>query len=260
MYRLGSVLALTLLLWIQPLRTSQATDVSALVDRAEIVLWRDYERWVDYAFRREVHRERRDKNGAVAWSTDYLFEVSAKASGFDEHLIEIDGRKPTATEVVEHRQAARFQKHYGSAGSLSNPFGKDIPLLPLLFDQRHEYVGRRYIRGHPCYKTRFSARNPPPKLPARRRLPYVLSGEACFSIQGDHLVVAEMESARPVSAGVVKLQHLKILLELEPVGADQWLPTRFEVRSDVRLGVKWLRKSNRYRYSKYRRADSWGLR
>ena len=256
MYRLGPVLVLTLLLWIQPQRISQATDAPALVDRAEVVLLRDYERWVDYGFRREVHRERLDKSGAISWSTDYLFEVSTKASGFDELLIEIDGRTPTAAEVVEHRKAARFQKHYENAGSLRNPFGKEIPLLPLLFDQKHEYVGRRYIRGHPCYKTRFSARNPPPKLPARRRLPYVLSGEACFSIQGDHLVVAEMESARPVSAGIAKLQYLKIRLESEPVGADQWLPTRFEVRSDVRLGMKWLRKSNRYRYSKYRRADS----
>lgn len=256
MYRLGLVLALALLLWLQPLRISQATDVASLVDRAEIVLERDHERWIDYGFRREVHRERLDKDGTVSWSADYLFEVSAKASGFDEHLIEIDGRAPTAGEVLEHRQAGRFQKHYENAGSLSNPFGKEIPLLPLLFDQRHEYVGRRYIRGHPCYKTRFSARNPPPKLPARRRLPYVLGGEACFSIPGDHLVVAEMESARSVSAGFVKLQYLKVRIETEPVGIDNWLPTKFEVQSDVRLGTKRLRKSNRYRYSNYRRADS----
>ncbi len=255
MRRLELVLALALLLWIQPLRTSHATDVASLLDRAESVLWRDYERWADYGFRREVQRQKFDKNGEVAWSTEYLFEVSIKASGFDEHLIEIDGRTPTATEVSEHRHAARFQKHYESAGSLNNPFGRDIPLLPLLFDQKHEYVGRRYIRGHPCYKTQFRARNPPARLPARRRLPYALQGEACFSIRGDHLVVAEMESARPVSAGVVSLQYLKVRIESEPVDTDGWLPTRFEVRSDVRLGMRRLRKSNRYRYSNFQRAN-----
>ena len=251
------VLGLTLVL-ASPLvlaRPAAAQDMEALVERAEEVFESDYARWGGFRFSRRVNRERFDKNGGVNWSAEYLMEIEPTKTGFDERLVEIDGRIPTPEEVLEHRRAGRFAKHYESAGGLENPFGKPIPLLPLLFDQRHELVGRRMVRGLPCLKTEFSARNPPSRLPARRRLEYALRGEACFSIPGNHLVSAELETSRAVSAGVVKLQYLRILIEGGPQGGGEWLPSRFEVRSEIRLGVTWLRKSNRYQYSKFKRPE-----
>ncbi|MEJ2084554.1 MAG: hypothetical protein P8Y44_02610 [Acidobacteriota bacterium] len=232
----------------EPVETDEGVEVGPLVERARAVWEEDYGFWPSYAFHRQVVRRRLDKNGEIGWSTQYLFEVTPSAMGFDEELIEIDGREPTPEEVLEHRRAGRFEARYESEASLQNPFGKDLPVLPLLFDQRHVYVGRRVVRGYPCLKTVFAARNPPSRAPARQRLGYVFQGDACFSIPGNHLVRAELETAQGVSAGVAGLQYLRVQIESDPVGGKRWLPSRFEVRSDVRVGWKQLRIWNLYRY------------
>lgn len=252
MYKVESALVLALLLASPGSQSGQASEANSHLDRAKTVLEQDYKAWRAYAFQRHVRRQKLDEHGEETWSAEYVFEVTPEGSGFDENLIEIDGRKATPEEVGEHRKAARFEKHYKNGASLINPFGRDIPLLPLLFDQNHQYVGRRVVRGELCNKTEFVDRNPPAKLPARARLAYVLKGEACFSVAGDHLVAAEMETAQPVSSGVTKLKYLRIRIEAQSVGEDVWLPSSFEIRSDIRLGMRKLRKNNLYEYSHYR--------
>ena len=241
-----------------PPGSEEEIDAGPLVEQAWTVWERDYDAWPEYAFRRYVERRRLDKQEEVEWSAQYLLEVSPTLTGFDERLIEIDGREPTPQEIFEHRRAGRFEERYDRDGSLENPFGKDLPVLPLLFNQRHEYVGRRVVRGHPCIKTEFPARNPPSREPARRRFEYVLTGSACFSIPGNHLVRGEMESAQAVSAGLVGLQYLRVEIESDPVGDGVWLPSRFEVRSDVRITFKQLRMWNLYRYFEFRRPEGAG--
>lgn len=225
--------------------------MSPLVEEAARVSDRDHAGWKAYSFRRYVKRQRLNRAWQPTWSTEYLFDVRPTDNGFDEELIEIDGRLPSPEEVLEHRMAGRFEKYYESGGSLRNPFGKDLPLLPLLFGQKHVYAGRGIIQGAPCLKTEFSDRIPPSKESARRRLEYVFKGEACFSVYGHHLVFADMETARPVSAGIVKLQYLRMRIEMESVRDDLWLPTRIEFQADIRLGIRRLRKANLYRYSNY---------
>ena len=255
MYRLELFLVSMFLLAAQNPQSGQKFDVKLDVDRARVILEEDYDALGEYEFERHVRRQKLDKSGSVTWSTAYHFDVTPQAPGFDEQLVEIDGREPTQAEIAEHREAKRFEKRHETRGSLKNPFGRDISVLPLLFEQRHEYVGRRVVRGQPCHKTKFSARNPPTKMPARRRLTYVLEGEACFSVNGNHVVEAEMETTRSVSSGVVTLHFLRVRLELEPAGDGNWLPSRFEVRSDVRIGLSRFRKSNVYRYTNPRRPE-----
>jgi hypothetical protein len=252
MYKVELALALAILFSDPGSQTRQAIEATPHLDRAKTVLKQDYEAWRTYAFQRHVRRQKFDAHGEVIWSAEYLFKVTPKRSGFDENLIEIDGRRATPGEVGEHRKAARFEKHYKNGASLINPFGRDIPLLPLLFDQNHQYVGRKVVGGELCHKTEFVDRNPPAKLPARARLAYVLKGEACFSVAGDHLVAAEMETAQPVSSGVTKLKYLKVRVEAQRVGEDLWLPSSFEIRSEIRLGMRNIRKNNLYEYSHYR--------
>ena len=73
---------------------------------------------------------------------------------------------------------------------------------------------------------------------------------------GDYLIAAEMETAQPVSSGVTKLKYLKVCIEAEAIEEDLWLPSRFEIRSDSRLGMRNIRKHNLYEYSHYRNPDS----
>lgn len=233
---------------------AEEPDIRALLDASlEKGLGVDRDGWARYAFRRQVTRQQVDEDGEMEWRQVMLFQVTPTGDGFDEELLEIDGRAPRPIEVARHRKSGRFEKHYRQTDEvlLENPFGKDLPLLPLLYDQQHRYVGEEEVRGIPCHRLSFDARAEPADADVHQKLKHAMEGTLCVSRDGSRMFDAEMATVRPVAATGIRINAIRLRFKARPVG-DVWLPTHFELESDVRLalGIR-MRKHNIYRYSDY---------
>jgi predicted component of type VI protein secretion system len=230
------------------------TPDNAIIKSAAERAWQaDVAAWADYAFRRHVTRQTFDEEDNETFRLELLFELTPQSEGWDELLLEIDGAEPKKGEVKDHHKAARFTKHYAQAAELKldNPIGEDLALLPVIQDQEHRFIGEDLVDGIPCYRTQFDSRPEPDGLSPRERLKYAIEGTACFSKDGYHLVVFEMETVRPVKQGGIGMTFLRMTLKGQAVG-DAWLLKLVELRSDVVLLGKHMRKGNIYRYTDFR--------
>lgn len=234
--------------------SSEVFDVRSRVAEARATLAQDLAAWARHAFQRRVSRERLNRGGVVVWRETYVFEVRPNADGFEEVLLSINGRAPKEREVADHRRAGRFAKHYDAAveARLRNPFGEDLPLQPLLFDQEHQWVGRETVDGLECDRIAFDARPRLENSSLPERLERAARGTLCVSVAGAHIVEAEVESVRPVGQAPLRLDRLTLRFESRPIG-ETWLPRLFETTSDFRLLLRSRRTRNRYEYSEYRR-------
>jgi hypothetical protein len=248
------LIALAVLTALSGLAGAQPLDVATLLVEARAMAENeDFEAWGEHAFKRHVTRQQFDEEGDIEWKQEMVFQVTPSPTGFDEQLLEIDGREPTEKEFNKHRKAGRFENHYRDAESLilENPFGKDLPLLPLVLEQEHEYVGEDEFDGIPCSMVHFSPR-PEPDAPMPDKLRYAMQGDLCFSKADSRLIQVDVETTREVSKSLVGVKELRIQFELRPQG-DAWLPARFEMRSDVKALGSPLRRHNIYRYTDYQR-------
>ncbi len=210
--------------------------------------------WGEHAFERHVLRQKMNEEGVVEWKQEMRFQVTPTAEGFDETLLEIDGRRPTEAEVKEHRKAGRFEKRYEDSTEmvLENPFGPDLAVLVLLYDQPHEYVGVEDLDGIACHRIRWQAREEPSKLPAQEKLKYAMKGTLCISTETSDLIHADMETTRDVKQGPVKMTKVRIAFNARPVG-DVYLPSKIEMVSHVKIALKRFRTHNIYRFTDYRK-------
>lgn len=233
---------------------AEGPDLATLLRTARTTLEEDLATWGSFVFERRVLRERLGRSGEVTARITYRFEVRPTGDGFDERLLSIDGERPSRREIERHRRLGRFEKHYRVALSaeLDNPFGEDLPLVPLLFDQEHRYVGLEEIAGAPCHRLAFDPRPDREEAPTAERLQRAARGSLCLSADGGHVLEAEMESVRPVAQGRLGLNRLALRFKTTPV-EGAWLPRMFEVHSDVKLGIGRMEKRNRYEYTGYRR-------
>jgi hypothetical protein len=232
---------------------AEDSDVRELVATGRQALADDLADWAERVFRRRVRRERLDKSGKVVWRQAYLFEVRPTGEGFDEELLEIDGQEPTSGDVEHHRRAGRFGKHYDAAveARLRNPFGADLPLQPLLFNQEHRYAGRETVDGITCDRIVFDARSELEDRTVSEQLERAARGTLCLSAVGAHIVEAEVETVRPVGKAPLRLDRLTLRFQSRPVG-ESWLPRLFETSSEFKLMLRTRRTRNRYEYSEYR--------
>jgi hypothetical protein len=240
-----------------PVRSQSPATLPSLEElREQIdVTWSaDVAAWALYSFNRHVTRQSLDKSGQVTFRNEMEFRVTPSADGFDELLLRIDGRAPTAREVEEHRSAQRFTKHYGQAQELelNNPLGENLALASIIKRQEHKLVGLEEVDGVPCYRSTFDSRPEPQGVSSRQRLEYAVEGSACFSVEGYHLVEFEMTTVRPVKSRGIAVNFLQMSIEGQPVGdGTHWAPKRVAVRNDASIVGKKLRKSNSYQYSQF---------
>jgi hypothetical protein len=227
-------------------------DLEALTECSDRAWETDIGGWVDYAFDRHVTRRSLDKNGEETFHQELHFRVTPSHDGFDEQLLEIDGRKPKPGEVKEHRKKARFTKHYaqGEALELDNPIGENLALLPIIQAQDYRLAGQEEVNGIPCYRVVFDAGTEPRGGGVREQLLHAIKGSACLSVDGCHVVAFEMETVRPLKEGPIKLDFLKLSFTGQAVERG-WLIESVELSSDVVLLGKRLRKYNSYRYSDF---------
>lgn len=232
---------------------AQQPDIKALLD-ASLENAKDIDRpaWGRHAFKRHVTRQRLDEEGDVEWRQTMLFQVTPTAGGLDEELLEMDSRAPTDSEKSKHRKKGMFAKHYAQTAdvTLENPLGADLPLLPLIYEQEHKYVGEEEVDGIPCHRIRFDARPEPSGEPVEVKLRYAMQGELCISKEGKRLMHVDVGTVRPVKSAV-RIDTMRIHFEARPQG-DAWLPTLFEMRSEAKaIGMKF-NTHNFYRYSDFR--------
>jgi hypothetical protein len=90
---------------------AELPDIQTIKQEADRAWHADVRLWADYAFKREVTRQSFDADGNTKSRQDMRFRVTPSGEGFDEVLIEIDGREPTSGEVAEQRRKAIFTKH-----------------------------------------------------------------------------------------------------------------------------------------------------
>ena len=232
-----------------------ATDTETILEESGRAQAADHASWAAFAFHRHVTRQSLDSEGAVKSRQELHFQVTPAEDGFDELLVEIDGRAPTTKEVKEHRKKRRFTNHYTQSATLEleNPLGEAWALMPLIYDQEHRLVGEEEIDGIPCHRVEFDAHPETKGASADERMRSAMKGSACIAVDGYHLVEAQLETVRPVKKGPASLHYLRLHFENRPVG-DAWLPTLIEMRSDVKIPGMKFSKSNKYQYTEYRRA------
>jgi hypothetical protein len=233
--------------------SAEAPDLKTLIECTDRAWSEDIAGWASYAFDRHVTRRSLDKEGEVSSVIEMRFRVTPQSEGFDEVLVQIDGRQPTPKEVQQHREKARFTNHYNQAEALEldNPLGENLALLPILREQDYRMVGEDEINGFRCYRVAYDARPAPQGASVREQLKYGVKGSACFSVQGCHLVDFEMETVRALKEGPFKMNHLRLSFEGQPVENDGWLLAKIELHSDVGVVVKKLHKYNTYRYTDF---------
>jgi hypothetical protein len=240
------------------LTLAEPPDLKTLTECSDRAWEQDIGSWANYAFDRHVTRRSLDKNDKVTFTQKMRFRVTPSAEGFDEVLVEIDGRKPTDKEVKEHREKAHFAKHYGQAEKLEleNPLGENLALMPILQDQEYRIVGEEEVNGIPCIRAVFDAKPEVSGKGVREQLASAIKGSACFSVDGCHLVFYEMETVRQLKEFPITVKNLRLKFEGQPVDHDGWLLGKVELQSHVSVMGKDLRKSNSYGYSdfKYRSA------
>ena len=236
------------------LTLAEPPDLKTLTECSDRAWSEDIGSWADYAFDRYVTRRSLDKDGKVTFIQKMHFRVTPSAEGFDEVLVEIDGRKPTDKAVNEHRNKARFTGHYGQAEKLElqNPLGENLALMPILQDQEYRIVGEEKLNGIPCIRAVFDAKPEQGGKSVREQLASAVKGSACFSVDGCHLVFFEMDTVRQLKEFPIKVKHLRLSFEGRPVERDGWLIEKVELQSHVSVMGKDLRKSNSYRYSDFR--------
>lgn len=233
--------------------SAELPDKETLARETDRAWKADVAGWADYAFHRHVTRQTFDKDGNETFHLELYFENTPSAEGWNEVLILVDGAEPKKGDVKDHRKAARFSKHFAQAAELklNNPVGEDLALMPMIQDQEHRIIGEDLVDGVPCIRTQFDSRPEPPGLSPRERLKYAIEGTACFSREGYHLVFFEMETVRPVKTGSTGMNFLRMTIRGHAVG-DAWLPRLVELRSDVAVFGKRMRKGNTYLYGDFR--------
>ena len=178
-------LALALACAIVTSLNSAGPDIETLLREVQRVQEADHQAWHGYSFRRHVIRQDVDREGTPQVLQEMHFLVIPKDDGFDETLLEIDGREPTDKEVKQHREAGRFEKHWRESATLEldNPVGEDLALGEMLREQDHRIVGEEEIDGIRCHRTEFSPRPEPEKATTNEKLSHSMKGSACFSVE-----------------------------------------------------------------------------
>lgn len=234
---------------------AEEVDLDSLLKEAVTVHARNLEAWQQYSFRRDVHRERIDKNGEVEWSLEFSLMNTPTEDGFDEELIEIDGRAPTAEEIEEHREEARWTKHYREvlAGKVDHVLASDQVTLPAIWEASdHTYMGREIIDGVEAHRVDFAPK-PAQKAPMVERLADSIEGSLWVSVEGTHLLRWKTRLSRPLKKGLIKMKALDLEVSCQPVG-DHYFASEVEMASVVNIGFGDERKRNQYRYSEFKKS------
>lgn len=235
-----------------------------LLEEAKRVQVEDIESWSRFQFRRQVRRDVLDADGKVTDSELLDFRVvpvdgdsagSSDSVAFDEELLRIDRRAPTASEVERHRRRGSFAKHYRRLVSGTNEEGAEegFSLGYLLRMTGYRYLGVEVVDGVTCHRLDFS---PAPEGQGRGiagRFAESLSGSIWLTVDGLHLYKAKAGTVKPISIALslFKIHDFKVEMLSGPVNEKVWLPRRIKTETSIRVITKTTRRKNLYTYSDF---------
>jgi len=236
-------------------RPEAPIDLRALLANAEKVQKADIAAWARFRFHRHHRKEHMAADGRVSETKDLKFVVTPTAGGFDERLVQVDGRAPTPEEVKEARKEAKFSRHYSTLLS-GEPEGDDEEAysLGLLFRlASYKLAGRQRIDGVMCYRVDFSPDPAKDTDGIAGRFAEAMKGSLWVTMDGLHLLRARARTMRPISIALslAKVHELEVSLDSQPVAPGVYLPRQITVRTSSRVLVGSSRQRNVYRYSKF---------
>ena len=227
---------------------TQSSDWSGFRAEAIATLQKDTAAMEGFSFRRRVVRRTLGRDGEPKSVETLDSRVTPTSSGFDERLLEIDGRRPTAREVEQHREAGTFSRHHRQLleGSVDFGLAADLRLSVLLETYRYEFVGEESLNGVPCYRFEVQPFDAPEDATRMERIAAASHGSFWITREGRHFARMEVQLANPLRMVGVTLRALDLSMEKQEHHGE-WLTTRAEVRSEFRFGVT-VRKHNTWTY------------
>lgn len=259
MNRAGAIVALTAAL-ASTVRTpavgAEDVDLGRLLEDAKRVQQHDLAAWQRYRFQREVVRrsldvQLRETKREVLW---FIVRPKADGHGFDEQLVLIDGKSPSRRLREEHREAARFTKHYLRALRQGDQFDADADPIVHLWDAEHyDYAGLETIDGVPCHRVEMRASAEPLEGDLGVRLAAATAGTLWLAVDGLRIVRSQSRLTREVRLvfGLGTLSRFDVRLQTVQLPGGTRLPAEISVVSHVSALGTTVRKSNRYRYSRF---------
>ncbi len=230
-------------------------DLEALLRRARDVQVADTAAWKTFRFRRESLREDLDESGSVIASERLVSRIAPAPGGFDEELLEIDGRKPTPQEVESHRRLAPFQKHYHTmlAGDREEGGGEGYSLGDLLRMSAYRYAGEETVDGIRCHRLEF-APDPEKENPGLAgKFAGAMAGTLWITVEGLHLHRARAATVRPISIALnlAKVHAIRLEMESGPVEGGVWLARKIVLVTHARVLFETSRRRITYLYSEF---------
>jgi hypothetical protein len=230
-------------------------DVDRIIQEAKRVQFSDMAAWARFRFRRQIEQQRLDGAGQVLETHRLEFDITPLGDGFDERLILIDGRAPTAREETQYRRQASFGRRYRAARAGGGSGGEEggYTLESLLRLSHYTYGGLEDVGGVPCHRLDFKPEEGEKGRGVEARIAASMAGSLWITADGHHLARAAARTVRPVSIAlsIAKVYELELRLDSAPVAGGFWLPGEIEVRADARVSWVPVRKRSFYRYSDF---------
>lgn len=238
---------------VAPAPRPSAADLQVIVRQAQRVQQADVAAWAGYRFRRTTRSERLAQDGTIEQASLLEFEVTPTGShGFDERLLAIDSRAPTADEVEEHRGAGRFTRHYRTlaAGKDEEDMESGYSLATLLRMAEYRYVGIEEVDGRRAHRLDFEPDPAAHGGSIAARLTQAMAGSLWITVDGFHLVRARATTMRPVSLflGLSRVRSLEVGLEAERVAPDVYLPREVTIVTHARVLFATIHRRQVYTY------------
>jgi hypothetical protein len=236
-----------------------SAELAALLSKAQEVQVADTAGWTRFRFRRESLREELDDSGAVFHAESRIARIVPRPAGFDEELLDIDGREPTPGEVDSYRRAGHFQKHYktflngegeGEAG------GRGYSLGDLLRMSSYRYEGEETVKGILCHRLEFAPGAEKVGSGLAGKFTRAMAGTLWITVDGLHLFRARAWTVKPISIAfsLVKIYDLRLEMESAAVEGGLWLPRRISLETHQRIVFSTSRRRTLYRYLDYEKA------
>lgn len=246
----------SLLLVTSPVPTgAPPPDVEALMKKAREVQVADTAAWATFRFRREALREELDESGAVVSTELLVSRITPVPGGFDEELLEIDGRKPTPREVESHRHAGPFQKHYHTmlAGDREEGGGEGYSLGDLLRMSDYRYGAEEMVDGIRCHRLEFAPDPEKKGSGLAGRFANAMAGTLWITVEGLHLFRARARTLQPISIALslAKVHELSLEMGSGPEDGGVWLARRIALETHSRVLFKTTWRRIHYRYSDF---------
>jgi hypothetical protein len=253
-----------------PLQTTSATVsptvqeiVQRAVERSESQLTSGVEAEFDSLVLTLVHAV--DADGTITKTESSLYSRYPLHGAIYEELIEKEGRPLDEGEArAQAKKRDKFIREVTkrlAEGKSPQPDDKRRVTFDSEFMSRYKatLVGRETLREHSCWVIRFEPREG--KLPVKRRMDEALNrstGRLWISQEDYGLVRVEFEMREPIRylAGLLAtIRNTVGRLEFDRIESDVWFPTDFELKLDMRILFKNIRRNVVRNWREYRRSD-----